>query len=304
MDSPLFKPAIVIYYREFLYKLWRSKMKKLMSLLLVLLLVLALAACGGSGANQATDTPQTEANKTTEAPQNDSDLAYVQSNKKMIIGYTDYAPMNYFDESGTFTGFDTELALAVCEKLGVEADFVEINWDTKQVELEAKSIDCIWNGMTILPELSEALEITRPYVKNAQVVIVKEGTAYDGTASLIGMEVAAEQGSAGEKAILADDDLKQANLVPKTLQTEALMEVKAGTVDAAVLDLTLAKTMTGAGTNYEDIVIVDHLAEENYGVAFRKGSDLCTEVNRIFEELIADGTMKALADKYGLELAD
>ena len=118
------------------------------------------------------------------------------------------------------------------------------------------------------------------------------------------MEVAAEQGSAGEKAIVADDDLKQANLVPKSLQTEALMEVKAGTVDAAVLDLTLAKTMTGPGTNYEDIVIVDHLAEENYGVAFRKGSDICAEVNKIFDELIADGTMGALADKYGLDLAD
>lgn len=275
-----------------------------MSLLLVLLLVFALAACGGGEANKPTEPAKTEAEKTTEAVQDDSDLAYVQSNKKMIIGYTDYAPMNYYDDNGDFTGFDTELAIAVCEKLGVEPDFVEINWDTKQVELEAKSIDCIWNGMTILPELSEALEITQPYVKNAQVVIVKEGTAYDGTASLIGMEVAAEQGSAGEKAIVADDDLKQANLVPKSLQTEALMEVKAGTVDAAVLDLTLAKTMTGPGTNYEDIVIVDHLAEENYGVAFRKGSDICAEVNKIFDELIADGTMGALADKYGLDLAD
>ncbi|HZJ90966.1 MAG: transporter substrate-binding domain-containing protein [Clostridiaceae bacterium] len=279
-------------------------MKKLMSLLLVLLLVFALAACGGGEANKPTEPAKTEAEKTTEAVQDDSDLAYVQSNKKMIIGYTDYAPMNYYDDNGDFTGFDTELAIEVCERLGVEPDFVEINWDTKQVELEAKSIDCIWNGMTILPELSEALEITQPYVKNAQVVIVKEGTAYDGTASLIGMEVAAEQGSAGEKAIVADDDLKQANLVPKSLQTEALMEVKAGTVDAAVLDLTLAKTMTGPGTNYEDIVIVDHLAEENYGVAFRKGSDICAEVNKIFDELIADGTMGALADKYGLDLAD
>ncbi len=275
-----------------------------MSLLLVLLLVFALAACGGGEANKPTEPAKTEAEKTTEAVQDDSDLAYVQSNKKMIIGYTDYAPMNYYDDNGDFTGFDTELAIEVCERLGVEPDFVEINWDTKQVELEAKSIDCIWNGMTILPELSEALEITQPYVKNAQVVIVKEGTAYDGTASLIGMEVAAEQGSAGEKAIVADDDLKQANLVPKSLQTEALMEVKAGTVDAAVLDLTLAKTMTGPGTNYEDIVIVDHLAEENYGVAFRKGSDICAEVNKIFDELIADGTMGALADKYGLDLAD
>ncbi len=269
-------------------------MKRWISLFLALVMIFALAACGKS------ETKAPEADKST----SDSDLAYVKAKKKMIIGYTDYAPMNYTDEEGNFTGFDTELATAVCEKLGVEPDFVEINWDTKEVELEAKSIDCIWNGLTIDPERAKEMELTQPYVKNAQVVIVKEGTKYEDTASLVGKEVAAEQGSAGEKAIKTDDNLKQANYVPKTLQTEALMEVKAGTVLAAVLDLTLAKTMTGEGTNYTDIIIVDHLAEENYGVAFRKGSDICAEVNKIFDELTAAGTMEELADKYGLDLAD
>lgn len=107
-----------------------------------------------------------------------------------------------------------------------------------------------------------------------------------------------------KKVILADENLKQANYVPKNLQTECLMEVKAGTADAAVLDLTLAKTMTGEGTSYEDLEIVDYLAEEDYGVAFRKGSDICAEVNKIFDELIKDGTMAALAEKYGLELSE
>ena len=133
---------------------------------------------------------------------------------------------------------------------------------------------------------------------------MKEGAAYNGTESLIGKTVVAEQGSAGEDTINADDNLKQANYVPKTLQTDCLMELKAGTADAAVLDLTLAKTMTGKGTSYEDIIIVDHLAEEDYGVAFRKGSDICAQVNKIFDELVADGSMAALADKYGLELAE
>lgn len=263
-------------------------MKKIISLLLVLTIVFALGACGKSGSKS----------------QEDGDLSYVQGKGKIIIGYTDYAPMNYTDDSGTFTGFDTELAKLVCEKLDVEPDFVEINWETKEVELDAKSIDVIWNGLTIDDERKATMEVTQPYVKNAQVVIVKEGTAYDSTASLIGKEVAAEQGSAGEKVIGEDDNLKQANYVAKVLQTEALMEVKAGTVDAAVLDLTLAKTMTGEGTNYEDIIIVDHLAEEYYGVAFRKGSDICAEVNKIFDVLIEDGSMAALAEEYGLELAE
>lgn len=264
-------------------------MKKILSILLVLTIVFMLVACGAQGAS---------------TKKGDSDLSYVKGNGKLVIGYTDYAPMNYTDESGTFTGFDTELAILTCKKLGLEPQFVEINWDTKEVELNAKSIDCIWNGLTINDERKAAMEITRPYVKNAQVVLVKEGTAYEGTASLIDKAVAAEQGSAGEDVIQGDDNLKQASYVPKTLQTECLMEVKAGTADAAVLDLTLAKTMTGKGTNYEDIKIVDYLAEEDYGVAFRKGSDICAEVNMIFDEFLADGTMDKLAEKYGLELAD
>ena len=264
-------------------------MKKVLSIFLVLTMVFVLAACGAQKTNTNAE---------------DSDLAYVKANGKLIIGYTDYAPMNYTDENGTFTGFDTELAMLVCEELGLEPEFVEINWDTKEVELNAKSIDCIWNGLTIDDERKATMEITKPYVKNAQVVLVKEGTVYESTASLIGKAVAAEQGSAGENVILADDNLKQATLVPKTLQTECLMEVKAGTSDAAVLDLTLANTMTGKGTNYEDIIIVDHLAEEDYGVAFRKGSDICAEVNKIFDKLVADATMGKLAEKYGLDLAD
>jgi len=254
-------------------------MKKFISLFLLLMMVLGLAACGNTEDNQSQD---------------ESDLAYVQGNGKLVIGYTDYEPMNYTDESGTFTGFDTELATLVSEELGLEPQFVEINWDTKEVELNAKSIDTIWNGLTIDEDRKATMEITKPYIKNAQVVVVKDGMDYKDTASLIGKNVAAEQGSAGEDTIQADDNLKQASYVPKTKQTDALMEVKAGTVDAAVLDLTLANTMTGEGTSYDDIVIVDQLAEENYGVAFRKGSDLAEEVNNIFDKFIADGTMAEL----------
>lgn len=289
-------------------------MKKFLTLLLTLALMVALVACGGSTeANQPaspeasqTGTAETNQPESTGAGQSqaESDLTYVKGKGKLVIGYTEYAPMNYTDENGNFTGFDTELAILVCEKLGVEPEFVKIDWNTKEVELNAKSIDCIWNGLTITPERRETMEITKPYVKNAQVVLMKKGASYNGTASLIGKTVVAEQGSAGEETILNDDNLKQANYVPKSLQTECLVELKAGTADAAVLDLTLAKTMTGKGTNFDDIEIVDHLAVEDYGVAFRKGSDICAEVNKIFDGFFADGTMAKLADKYGLELAE
>ena len=234
----------------------------------------------------------------------DSDLAYLQNKGKMTIGYTVYEPMNYTDESGTFTGFDTELATAVCEKLGVEPEFVEINWDTKVVELDAKSIDCIWNGMTLTDDIMANTATTKAYAKNAQVVVVKESTAYTSTADLIGKTVVAEAGSAGETTITENADLSQADYIAKSVQTDCLMEVAAGTADAAILDLTLASAMIGEGTDYADLKMVDELNVEEYGVAFRKGSDAAAAADAAFDELKADGTMQALAEKYELALAD
>ena len=269
-------------------------MKKLFSAVLAAAMCLSLAACSGKPAEGGSD----------------SDLAYVKNNGKMVIGYTVYEPMNYTDENGVFTGFDTELATKVCEELGVEPVFQKIDWQTKEVELAGKSIDCIWNGMTLDPEREANMNCTNPYVKNAQVVVVKKGTQYTDTASLIGKTVVAEAGSAGEVQIRGNDETKpdanlaQANYVSKDVQTAFLMEVKAGTADAAVLDMTLANAMGGEGTDYEDLEIVDQLAVENYGVAFRKGSDIRDEVNNIFDQLKADGYLGALADKYNLELAE
>ena len=278
-------------------------MKKLLSLLLALMMVATLAACGGTEdkpENAEPVEPQGEEQDESAA----GDLQYVLDKGEMVIGYTLYAPMSYEDDNGDFTGFDTELARLICEELGVEATFVKINWDTKELELDSKEIDCIWNGLTITDERKANMEISQPYVKNAQVVVMKADAEYADTSSLIGKSVAAEKGSAGEETLMNDDNLSQADYIKKEVQTDCLMEVKSGTADAAVLDLTLANTMIGEGTNYADLVIVDYLAEEFYGVAFRKGSDIAVEINRIFDQLIADGTMSELADKYGLDIVE
>ena len=270
-------------------------------------MALSLAACGGASSTAASSTASSAAAGSAAASavsDADSDLAYIQSNGKMVIGYTVYEPMNYTDADGNFTGFDTELATAVCEKLGVEPEFVEINWDTKETELAAKSIDCIWNGLTLTDDREENMACTKPYVKNAQVVVVKDDTEYTSTADLVGKTVVAEAGSAGETTIQEDENLAQADYVSKSVQTDCLMEVAAGTADAAVLDLTLANAMIGEGTDYASLKIVDELNAEEYGVAFRKGSDAAAAVDAAFDELKADGTMQALADKYDLALAD
>ena len=281
-------------------------MKKTIALLAALSLsVSLLAGCGSSASSSAaasSEAASSEAVSSSAAA--DGDLDYIKGNGKMVIGYTVYAPMNYTDDEGNFTGFDTELATAVCEKLGVEPEFVEINWDTKIVELDAKSIDCIWNGMTLTDEIMQNAACTKAYAKNAQVVVVKDGTEYSSTADLVGKTVLAEAGSAGESAIQDDENLSQADYVSKSVQTDCLMEVAAGTADAAVLDLTLANAMIGEGTDYANLKIVDELNAEEYGVAFRKGSDAAEAVNAAFDELKADGTLEALAAKYDLALAD
>ena len=238
-------------------------MKKLISTVLALGMAASLAACGSS-ASTAASTAESTVESTAAA--GDSDLDYIKGKGKMTIGYTVYEPMNYTDADGNFTGFDTELATAVCEKLGVEPEFVEINWDTKIVELDAKSIDCIWNGMTLTDDIQANTACTKAYAKNAQVVVMKADADYSSTADLVGKTVVAEAGSAGESAINDDESLAQAEYVSKSVQTDCLMEVAAGTADAAVLDVTLASAMIGDGTDYANLAIKDELNAEEYGV--------------------------------------
>lgn len=292
-------------------------MKKTLSLVLALAMCLSLAACGNNGtqdqssqsgsnasASDVSSGSQQGDNSSVDAA--DSDWAKIESNGTMKIGITYFEPMNYFDDNGELTGFETEFATAVCEKLGVTPEFVEINWDSKIMELQAQTIDCIWNGMTITPELQEALTISDPYIKNYQVVVIRSDNAdvYTSTADLVGKTVEAEAGSAGEAAIIgegADESLKQAEYISAAKQTDTLLEVKTGAADAAVLDFVLAGAMVGQG-DYSDLMIIPdlQLSVEEYGVGFRKDSDAAEKVNEAMQALIEDGTLNTLAEKYDL----
>ena len=275
-------------------------MNKLLSLALSLALTFSLAACGGG--EPAPSNSQTPSDAPSEKVA--TDLEYVQGNGVLKIGYTDFAPMNYTDENGKFVGFETEFATAVCEKLGLEPEFVEINWDSKTMELESKRIDCIWNGMTITPELQEALSIGDPYIKNYQVVVIRSADAdkYKTTADLAGADIQAEAGSAGEDAIQADENLSKATYNSVDKQTSALLEVKTGGADACVLDFVLAGAMVGVG-NYSDLMVIPdlQLSVEEYGVGFRKGSDIVPEFNKAMAALIEEGTLNEIAVKYDLD---
>ena len=243
----------------------------------------------------------------------ESDWAYVEGNGKMVVGITMFAPMNY-EEENELIGFDTELTKAVCEKLGVEPEFIEINWDSKEIELNSKNIDCIWNGMCITEERKENMSISDPYLLNTQAMVMKADREEEIMADVSGLTLVCEQGSTGEGKVLGtieDDEtvevspseyFKDVNYVPVDSMAKALMEVKAGTADVAVVDSVCALAMVGEGTDYDDLVVNldNNFGEQKYGIAFRKGSDVTEKVNAAIKELYADGTVGEIAEKYGL----
>ncbi len=257
-------------------------MKKIiLPILLIVCLLLAMTACG----KPAQDSTVT-------------DMSAVKSSGKLVVGITDFEPMDYKDANGNWIGFDADLATQFAESLGVKVEFVEIDWDNKIMELNNKSIDCIWNGMTILPEVAEASSCSNPYMRNAQVVVIAADKAndYASVEDMSELVFAVEAGSAGEGAV---KDLGY-QTTPVSSQANALLEVSAGTSDACVIDLLMAYAMVGEGTSYDKLTYTFSLNEEQYGVAFRKGSDLTDALNKFFKDKYADGTLDKLADTYGL----
>lgn len=268
--------------------------KKIIALILAALAVVmcfAFAACGGEKASEGN------------APA--SDLAYIKEKGEMVIGYTEFAPMNYKDAEGNFIGFETEFAKAVCKELGVEAKFQLIDWAAKETELSGKTIDCIWNGMTITPEREATMSISTPYMANKQVLIVKKDNAdkYLKAEDLKGANIVAEIESAGADVAKADAFFAEANYADVDTQAKALMEVKSGVADGCVVDYVLSIGMIGEGTDYEDLVVVDSLAfaDEQYGIAFRKDSDVTAAVNAAITALVENGELAKIAANYKLE---
>ncbi len=273
-------------------------MKKFLALLLAMMMVLAMfAAC------TATDDTNDDAAKEDDAvTETKTDLEYVTEKGTLVVGITDFAPMDYKEEGNDeWIGFDADMARGFAEYLGVDVEFVEIDWDNKALELDGKTIDCVWNGMTLTEEVLSAMDCSNPYCNNAQVVIVAADAAddYQDIASCKELNFAVEAGSAGE-------DMAEQNQFTYTSvkdQATALLEVASGTCDAAIIDSLMAAAMVGEGTGYENLTYTVALNTEEYGVGFRKGSDLVAKINEYFAACIEDGTMDATAENYGVQAA-
>ncbi len=253
-------------------------MKRIVALMIALMLCLCMAALA-----------------------EDSDMAYVKANGKLVVGITDFAPMDYKDESGEWIGFDADMAKAFAESLGVDVEFIEIDWDNKIMELDNKSIDVVWNGMTLTEDVKAAMECSNAYANNAQVVIVPADVAdqYQTPESIAELNIAVENGSAGEEVVTG----LGYTVTEVATQADALMEVAAGTSDAAVIDSLMAAAMVGEGTGYANLTYTVGLNREEYGAGFRKGSDLAAALNDFMKAAYDDGTMMAIAETYGVQAA-
>ena len=289
------------------------KIKRIAALLLAGIMSVGLCACASSNTSSASESSSaaesnadgSAADSTDSTASEGGDWQYIADKGNFVAGITLFEPMNYYDENGELTGFETEFTKAVCEKLGVEAKFQEIEWDKKEIELNAKTIDAIWNGLTVTEERKENMGFSKSYVRNKQVVVIKADNKdkYTDEASMAGASCAAESGSAGQTAIETSSVLSQNEFVGASAQKDVLLEVKAGTVELGVLDYVMAKASIGEGTDYSDLMIVEgvELAPEEYAIGMRKGdTETIEKVNGAIDELVADGTLKALAEKYGL----
>lgn len=258
------------------------KMKKFLA---VVMAVLMIAVCfAGCGENKEK-----------------TDMEYVKEKGKLVVGITDFEPMDYEDKDGNWIGFDADMAKAFAKYLGVEVEFVEINWDNKIMELDGKNIDCVWNGMTLTDEVKAAMDCSKPYCNNAQVIVVPADKAeqYKTAEDCKNLTFAVEAGSAGKDQAVANN-FKYTEVLD---QATALSEVAAGTCDAAIIDSLMAGAMIGEGTGYANLTYTAGLNSEEYGVGFRKGSDLPAEFNKFFDAEVANGNVQKVAETYGVQEA-
>lgn len=272
--------------------------KKLIGGILAAAMVVAMAGCGSS----ASDDVKSDSSATvvTASAQAESDVDYIKDKGTLVVGVTDFAPMDYKEDGADeWVGFDADLAKKVGEDLGVKVEFVEIDWDSKILELGNKSIDVVWNGMTLTSEVTNAMECTKAYLKNAQVVVLPKDKAekYADKDSVKELSFAVETGSAGEEA--AKEEGFNYNSVES--QANALMEVKSGTSDACIIDLLMAGAMIGDGTDFANLTHTVELTSEEYGIGCRKGSDLAAFIDKSLASYEKDGSLKELAEKYGVQ---
>lgn len=272
--------------------------------------VMALSMFTGCGEKEAAST---EENVEKTAGTEESEGAAVEETSgertKLIVGFdAEYPPYGYMDDNGEYTGFDLELAEAVCELEGWELEKKPISWDSKDMELNSGSIDCIWNGFTMNGR-EDDYTFSVPYVDNSQVIVVAESSGITALADLAGKNVGVQAASAALSLLQSEEEGGQKALADTfgslnefADYNTAFTELQAGALDALAIDIGVAKyQLNSRGEGF--VILEETLNTEQYAVGFRKGDqELCDIVNADLQKLANDGTVAALAEKY--EIAD
>jgi polar amino acid transport system substrate-binding protein len=231
----------------------------------------------------------------------DSSLETVKAKSKLVLGLDDsFPPMGFRNDDNQIVGYDIDLAREVARRLGVQLVPQPIDWNAKEQELNTGKIDCIWNGFTITDERKKAMIFTSPYLRNAQVVVVKKSSGYSTLASLKGKKVGLQAGSSAGGALEAAKDFRASlkEVVEFKDNLTALMDLEARGVDAVVMDLIVAEdNIKRSGKAYA--ILKESLAPEVFGVGFRKGDlALRDAVQGALEGMRKDGTLAKMTTRW------
>ena len=259
-------------------------MKKIFSLMLVCLMAASLAFAGGKKDSGV-----------------DNSLEDLKARGVFVLGLDDaFPPLGFRDDANNIVGYDIDLAAEACKRLGVELKCQPIDWAAKEQELNTGNIDCIWNGFTMTPEREAALSFTKPYLDNAQVVIVRSDAGIASLADLAGKKIGLQAGSSAADAVEANPNFKATldEVVEFKDNLTALMDLEIGGVDGVVMDMVVGNySIMTTGKNF--VVLSENLSSEKYGIGFRKKDvKLRDEVQKILEEMAADGTVAAISAKW------
>lgn len=282
-------------------------MKKALALLLCGVMSMALlTGCGSDAAATGTDAAAEEAaEETTDETTETEEPATESDRTTFTVGFdAEYPPYGYMDDNGEYTGFDLELAQAVCDLEGWELVKTPINWDSKDMELNSGSIDCIWNGFTINGR-EDDYTWSVPYCDNSQVVVVAENSGITTLADLAGKTVGVQAASAALDVLSDEEQQKALADTFGTLQqfsdyNSAFTELMAGSLDAIAIDIGVANyQIESRGEGY--VILDEKLNSEQYGIGFKLGNEELRDiVNADLQKLKEDGTVDELAEKYGI----
>lgn len=264
------------------------KQKGILVLAVFMLMAFMLVGCGGG------EAPEDEATV-------DDSWTKIEEKGEFVLGMDEaFPPMGFRDENGELVGFDLDVAAEVCSRLGIELKVQPIDWKVKETELNTEKIDCIWNGFTITPERLEAMEFTDPYMKNRQVIVLMEDSDITSLEDLKGKKLGYQAGSSAEAALNSHEDFKAslAEVVTFDDNMKLLMDLEKGSLDAVLMDEIVARYNIEA--NDKGYKVLDEaLADEEFGVGFRKGDvALKDKIQETLEAMAEDGALAEISNKW------